>query len=270
MLGNCYVLASWSHKIHKDAFWWILVWLKFSYRRFQTCSYLLLFFAKKHTQILFYVLSYLKVAKQNLSCHQTIYHRKCFIVKWSNICSMQAYKLNNYANESYLETFLHHSCDKYWTFTINRQICTYVNNCTKALKCITIYVKGIVFVSSARRSSTTVYRQSYWQKFESIPLKPLEMILAKILTECLIRCSLIAELTSRKNAWLNACLMADGPLIYLLLIFEISSSWNRFLNLIFCLFRTGFLQTRQTVKIKFVIKRKNQFCELEISKIKCR
>ena len=41
------------------------------------------------------------------------------------------------------------------------------------------------------------------------------------------------------------------------LIFEISSSRNWFLNLIFCLFQTGFLQAKQAVKIKFELDKKS-------------
>ena len=75
----------------------------------------------------------------------------------------------------------------------------------------------------------------------------------------------------RSTAFLRHAIFGKPP-IYLHLIFEISSSQNWFFNLIFCLFRTGFLQTTRSKnqvwnrqKIKF----KNQFRELEISKIKC-
>ena len=47
------------------------------------------------------------------------------------------------------------------------------------------------------------------------------------------------------------------PPIHLHFIFEISSLRNLFLNLIFCLFRTGFLQATQAVKIKFEIDKKS-------------
>ena len=56
----------------------------------------------------------------------------------------------------------------------------------------------------------------------------------------------------------STCLQADFPHIYLHLIFEISSTRNWFLNLIFCLFRTGFLQTIQAVKILFEIDKKSK------------
>ena len=49
----------------------------------------------------------------------------------------------------------------------------------------------------------------------------------------------------------------ERPPIYLHLIFEISSSRNWFLNLIFCLFQTGVLQATQAVKIKFEIDKKS-------------
>ena len=119
------------------------------------------------------------MAKQNSSCHQTIYLTKCIIVKWSNICSMQAYKLNNYANESYLEPFLHHSCDKYWTFTINRQICTYVNNCTIVVKCqkySLLYCKTFYYSLQTELCTDKSLKVC-------IPLKPLETIGAKLLAD---------------------------------------------------------------------------------------
>ena len=69
-----------------------------------------------------------------------------------------------------------------------------------------------------------------------------------------------------------------SPLVDLHLIFEVSKLQTRFLNLISCLFRTGFLLATQVIKIKFEVGKKsstkinfkNLFRELEISKIKYR
>ena len=89
--------------------------------------------------------------KCNLSPENISYKmHHCEVIKY--LLNAGILRLSNYANESYLETFLHHSCDKYQTFTINRQICTYVNNCTIVAKCITIDVKSIVSFT-ARRST---------------------------------------------------------------------------------------------------------------------
>ena len=74
----------------------------------------------------------------------------------------------------------------------------------------------------------------------------------------LVEESVAQQTTSIKDGFWNVIVR---PPIYLHLIFEISSSWNWFLNLIFCLFQTGFLQATQAVKIKFEkdkIKFKNQ------------
>ena len=68
------------------------------------------------------------------------------------------------------------------------------------------------------------------------------------------------------------------PSVDLNLIFEISNLPTWYLNLMFCLFQTGFLQATQAVKVNFEIDKKsssiinfeNQFHELEILKIKCR
>ena len=78
----------------------------------------------------------------------------------------------------------------------------------------------------------------------------------------------------------NEDIRQSFPFVDLHLIFEISSFykldfWTWFVVYIF---RTGFLKATQAVKIKFEIDKKssskiqskNQFCELDISKIKCR
>ena len=61
-----------------------------------------------------------------------------------------------------------------------------------------------------------------------------------------------------KRQMTTECLKnSTQPLVHLHLIFEISSLQTWFLNLIFCLFWTGFLKATQAVKIKFEIDKKS-------------